>query len=69
MPINLVVQRPTERPKAMLTRVRVPGAARDFFPTVNFQIRPTLALTASAHSTHLQSHASTYVHTLKISQH
>ena len=28
------VQRPTETPGVILTRLRVPGAARDFFPTV-----------------------------------
>ena len=30
------VKRPTENPGAMLTRVQVPGAARDFSPRVNF---------------------------------
>ena len=30
---------PTEKPAAMLTRVRVPGAARDFSPRTNFQCR------------------------------
>ena len=29
------VERPTEKPAAVLARVRVPGAARDFSPTVN----------------------------------
>ena len=29
--IALLVERPTEKPGAILTRVRVPGAARDFF--------------------------------------
>ena len=40
VPINLsqLVQRPTERPRAMLTRVRVPGAARNFVPTVSFRL-------------------------------
>ena len=33
------VQRPTEKPGAILTRVRVPGGARDFSPRVNFLCR------------------------------
>ena len=32
-----LVERPTETPGAMLTRVRVPGATRDFCPKVNSQ--------------------------------
>ena len=37
--IAQLVERPTEKPGAILTRVRVrvPGAARDFSPTVSFQ--------------------------------
>ena len=34
-----MVERPTEKPSAILTRVRVPGAARDFSPGVYFQCR------------------------------
>ena len=34
-----LAERPTEKPGAMMTRVRVPGAARDFSPRVNFQCR------------------------------
>ena len=30
------VERPTEKPGAVLTRVRVPGAARDFFFSIFF---------------------------------
>ena len=33
-----LVERPTEKPGATITRVRVPGAARNFLP-VNFQCR------------------------------
>ena len=32
-----LVQRPTEKPGAILTRVRADGAARDFAPRVNFR--------------------------------
>ena len=31
-----LVKHPTEKPGAILTRVRVPGVARDFSPRVNF---------------------------------
>ena len=34
-----LVERPTEKPGAILTRVRVPDASRDFSPRVNFQCR------------------------------
>ena len=37
--IAQLVERPTERPGAIPTRVRVPGAARDFSPRVSFQCR------------------------------
>ena len=37
--IAQLVQRPTEKPGTILTRVRVRGAARDFSPRVNFQCR------------------------------
>ena len=36
--IAQLVDRPTEKTGAILTRVRVPGAARDFSPRVNFQL-------------------------------
>ena len=34
-----MVERPTQKPGAVLSRVRVPGAARDFSPRVSFQCR------------------------------
>ena len=34
-----LVERPTEKPGAILTRVRGPGPARDFSPRVSFQCR------------------------------
>ena len=46
----------------MLMQVRVPDAARDFSPRVKFQSRLLWCL----YSLHVQSHASTPVHTLKI---
>ena len=36
--IAQLVERPTEKPGAILTLVRVPGAARDFSPRVSFQL-------------------------------
>ena len=35
--IAQMVERPTEKPGAMLTRVRAPGVASDFSIRVNFQ--------------------------------
>ena len=37
--IAQLLERLTEKPGAILTRVRVPGAARDFSPRVKFQCR------------------------------
>ena len=37
--ITQLVQRPTEKPGAILTQVRVPSAAGDFSPRVSFQCR------------------------------
>ena len=37
--IALLVERPTEKPGTIHTRVRVPGMARDFSPRVSFQCR------------------------------
>ena len=34
-----LVESPTEKPGAILTRIRVPGAARDSSPRVSFQCR------------------------------
>ena len=34
-----MVKRPTEKPGAVVTRVRVPGAVRDFSPAVSLQCR------------------------------
>ena len=36
--IDQLVERPTEKTGAILTRVRVPDAAKFFFPRVNFQL-------------------------------
>ena len=58
-----LVERPTEMPGAILTRVRVPGAARDFSPRVKVQCRLSYGV-RTAHRA--QSHASTHVDTLKI---
>ena len=42
-----MVERPTEKPGAILTRVRVPDAARDFSPRVSFQCRLTYGVRAA----------------------
>ena len=57
-----LVERPTEKPEATLMRVRVPAAARDFSPRVNFQCR----LLRCPYSPPVQSYASTSVCTLKL---
>ena len=54
-----VVERPTEKPGAILTRVRVPGAARDFSLSVQTLLR-------CPYSPRVQSHTSTSVRTPKI---
>ena len=56
-----LVQRPIKMPGAILTRVRVPRAARDFSPRVSFQCRLWCL-----YSPRVQSHASTSARTLKI---
>ena len=57
-----LVERPTEKPGAILTRVRVPGVARDFCPS---QL-PVQTLLRCPYSPRVQSHASTSERTLKI---
>ena len=42
--IAQLVECPTEKPGAILTQVRVPGATRDFSPSVNFQCRLTVSI-------------------------
>ena len=56
-----LVERPIEKPGAVLTRVRVPGAARDFSSRVNFQCRLSYGVITSP-----SSPASLSVRTLKI---
>ena len=60
--IAQLVERPTEKPGAILTRVRFPGAARDFLPEgcsprVNFQCRLSYGVRTAPR---VQSHASTF---------
>ena len=57
------VERRTEKPVATLIQVRVPGAARDFSPSVSFQCRLSLRC---PYSPRVQSRASTSERTLKI---
>ena len=54
-----LLERPTKKPGAIRTRVRVPTAARDVSPRVNFRCRLSYAV-------RVQSHASTFARTLKI---
>ena len=60
-PTAQLAQRPTEKPGAILTRVRVPGGARDLSPS-HLSIQTLLRY---SHSPRVQSHASTSVSTLK----
>ena len=57
------VERRTEMPGIILTRVRVPGAARDFSPRVNFQCGLSYGVRTEPR---VQSHASAFVRTVKI---
>ena len=56
------VEHPTEKPGTVLTQVRVPGAARDFFPRVNFQHR--LCKSYSVCTATLRNHMLQHVHVL-----
>ena len=62
--IAQLVQRLTERPGAILTRARVPCAARDFSPRADFQCRLSYGVRTAPVCN--QSHASTSVCTLTI---
>ena len=61
-PIAQLVGRPTEKPGTIRTRVRVPGAARDFFPQSQLSVQ---TLVRCPYSPRVQSLASTSVRTLK----
>ena len=56
-----MVERVTQKIGAILTRVRVPGAAKDFSPRVNFQSKLTVPVYP-----HVKLYASESVHMLKI---
>ena len=58
-----MVECPTENPGAILTRVRIFGAARDFFPQSQISVQTVLRC-PYVHG--VQSRASTSVCTLKI---
>ena len=60
--IDQLVERPSEKPSAILTRVRVPDAATAFSPRVNFQCR----LCYDVYAAPMYNHASTSVRTFKI---
>ena len=59
--IAQLVECPTEKPGALLKRVRVPAAARELSPKINFRCRLAYGVCVS-----VQSHASAAVHALKI---
>ena len=58
-----MVERPNEKQGAMLTLVRVPGAAKDFSPSVSSQCRLSYGVRAAPC---VQSHVSASVRTLQI---
>ena len=64
-PTAQLAQRPTEKPGAILTRVRVPGGARDLSPS-HLSIQTLLRY---SHSPRVQWHVSTSVSTLKPPKH
>ena len=53
--ITQSVERPTEKPDAILTRVRVPGAARDFSHRVNVSYAVRTGLVCNRMHQHLRS--------------
>ena len=50
------VQCPTEKPNAILMRVRVPAAARDFSPRVDFQCRLSYGVRTAPVCSHMHQH-------------
>jgi len=60
--IEQLVERPSEKPSAILKRVRVPDAATAFSPRVNFQCR----LSYDVYAAPMYNQASTSVRTFKI---
>ena len=54
--IARLVERLTKKPGAILTRVRVPGAARDFSPRVNFQCRLSYGVRTAPGCNHIHQH-------------
>ena len=61
--MSQLLQRRTEKPGAILTWVRIPSAARDFYP---YSQLPVQTLSRCPYSPRERSHASTSVRTLKI---
>ena len=59
--IAQLVERPTEKPGAILTRVRVPSAEKEFFTESQFSVHTLLRC---PYRPRVQSHASTSAHTL-----
>ena len=58
-----MVERPAEKPGAILTRVRIPGAARDLSPRVSFQCKLSYGVRAAPVCNRMQR---TSVCTLKV---
>ena len=54
--ITQLVKHPTEKPGAILTRVRVPGAAKDFSPRVNFLCRLSYGVRTAPVYNHMHQH-------------
>ena len=58
--IAQLVGRPTEKPGAILTLVRVPGAARDFSPRASFQCRLPYGVRAAPECNRMHQHTRTF---------
>ena len=59
-----LVERPTEKPGTKLTRVRVPGAARDCSPRVSFQCRLSYGVCTAPRSVQTLKNSDTGSHSI-----
>ena len=63
--IAKLAEHPAEKPGAILMRVRVPIAARDFSPIVNFQCRLSYGVRTAHVCNRTHQHTCTHVKTPK----
>ena len=54
------IEHPTEKPGAILTRVRIPGAARDFSPRANFQCKLSYGVSTAHECNRIHQHTRTF---------